>query len=801
MSPATIALVIPLADAQRNRKTGSKAAGLAELVATRFAVPEGFVISSDAYRAHVWAGGVREVASASAEAEDREKIRTAILSQPIPEDIWETVAQSYEQLSRQLGRRELKVAVRSSSIEGDAYAGGFTGAYESYLNVSGLESLNVAIKRVWASLWGGKAAAYRTRFAVSAEPAMAVIVQQMVDADCTGTAFTADPVTGDPHKVLIWCTPRAQDADSPGAPDSSHYTVELPDLEVTQSTDDSPPLLDNGLVQLIAETAVLADDAISGRVEMEWAHDGDRLWILQARQMSDVPHYFPVSWTDESDAQAQWFPVTARPVSHFARSLLRQGLSGASPATTGAEKTELVNGYLYTSARPVDKPKTRFAAGRRQKKEIANASRLLRDWERKVEPDLRLRSSRIIESDLSRTEHADLLRKLSQAAETAMRGAQWLELAGRLGARFPALLREMLPQDESLYRKLLAGLPDTTVMRDARLQELGERFAAAEESGKLTDESWWRTYKRDVDAFARDYGYSFKDAGQMCDIASWISWVEDTDPVFRMISATARRGERPTLVTVHCDAQEASERAADNAPEVLGLDGKQRHRFTTLLPLARAWLAARNDTEHVYALACTALRLVLARLSRTLCESGMIAEPDDVFQLTLDELLALPEEVSEADRAAFASLIAARKHQLWLERRLVPPDRLPIDDSGELCPEPEYGGEDRLKGDPASPGVAAGRARLVESFDDAGDLENGDILIVRTSALAWTPLLAVAGALVAQKGDELCCAAIASREYGIPAVVNCEGIVSAVKAGQRITVNGSEGVVELKSRV
>ena len=803
MSPANIALVIPLADARRSRKSGTKAANLSKLIAARFAVPEGFVISSDAYRAHLLAGGAREAASAPAEAEDRERIRAAILSQPIPEDIRETVERAYERLSGQLGERDPKVAVRSSSVEGDVCVGGFTGAYESYLNVAGLEAVNVAVKRVWASLWGGKAAAYRARFGVSAEPAMAVVVQQMVDADCTGTAFTADPVTGDPHKVLISCASRAHEAAPLGAADLSHYTVDLTDLAVRQHRDDSRPLLDNDLVQLIAEKALLADDAISGRVEMEWAHDGERLWILQARPIRDLAPYFPVSWTNESDADAEWFSVTAQPVSHFARSCLwraTSGLSSAFPPTSGARKSKPINGYLYKSARPIRDPKTRSAAGRGQKKEIAVALRLLRDWEQEVEPDLRSRSSRIIGSDLSRADHADLLRDLSDAADTVLLAVHWLELARRLGARFPALLREMLPQDECLYRKLLAGMPDTTIMRDARLQELGERFAAAEKSGKLTDETWWPAYKRDVDAFARDYGYSFKDAGEMYDIALWQSWVEDSDVVFRMISAIARRGKRPTLVTVHCAAQEGAERAADSAPEILGLGGRQRHRFRTLAFLARTWLTAKNDTEHVYALACTALRLVLMQLGRRLCESGMIGGPDDVFQLTLDELLAAPADVSGGDRAAFASLIAARKHQLWLERRLVAPHTLPLEEGGEARAEPDHRGENRLKGDPVSPGVAEGRARVVDDFNDAADLGNGDILIVKTSALAWTPLLAAAGAFVAQQGGELSCEAIVAREYGIPAVVNCEGIASAVKAGQRITVNGSEGVVELTSR-
>ena len=84
MSSSGISLVVPLVDAQRSRKTGSKAVDLSRLITARFAVPRGFVISADAYRSHLWASGARAVASAAQEAEDRERIRSAIIVSRYP---------------------------------------------------------------------------------------------------------------------------------------------------------------------------------------------------------------------------------------------------------------------------------------------------------------------------------------------------------------------------------------------------------------------------------------------------------------------------------------------------------------------------------------------------------------------------------------------------------------------------------------------------------------------------------------------------------------------------------------------
>ena len=102
LMPTDISLILPLADAARqSTKTGSKAVNLSSLIAARFAVPRGFVIGADAYRSHLWATGLREVAGGAPEAEDREKIRAAILGLDIPEDIWSAIATSYQHLSWQ----------------------------------------------------------------------------------------------------------------------------------------------------------------------------------------------------------------------------------------------------------------------------------------------------------------------------------------------------------------------------------------------------------------------------------------------------------------------------------------------------------------------------------------------------------------------------------------------------------------------------------------------------------------------------------------------------------------------------
>lgn len=784
MLTSNISLILPLVDAQRNRKTGSKATNLSKLIAAHFNVPRGFVISADAYRSHLWSSGMRETASAAIEAGEREAVRSAILSNEIPADILDAITQAYERLSWQTGDAEPRVVVRPSAIGED-----FPGAFESFLNVSGLPALTEAVKQVWASLWDGRAVACRANASITSEPAMAIIVQQMLDYEYAGTISTANPVTGDPMKMLV----------NIDGYELNQYAVDLRDFAITRQSEAGNPI-DEDIIKLAVEQAVLIEDVIESRLEIEWAYDGEKLWILQIRPIADLPEYFPAAWPNEADGKVLWKLQTPQPVSFFARSLLWQNSRRGSdvfPGVKDISRSCMLNGRIYTHRE--DTLKDRCGTKPKQGIDIQIASRLLREWLKEIRRDICSRSMRIINSDLSEMNHDALSKTLTDAADAVRTTADWMDKADYPSRRLPEALHELLSDKldgHILYLRLLSCISDSTLLRDAKLQELGERFAIAEDTGKLGEEKWWRGYKHDVESFSREYGYAFKDAGELHDIASWRSWVEDTDAVFRMIGAIADQDNRLTLVTQHCAAEiDAAEAEAQCIKE---FQGKTHNRFNELLRLSRAWLTTRNDTEASYALACTALRLIIIELAARLQNAGLISEKEDIFFLSLDELLSVPANSSEEDRIKITAIIADRKHELWLEKRLYAPERLPISDVSTFDKPTDQQFDGVIKGVFGSPGRVSGRARIVSRIEDAGEIKNGDILIVKTSGLAWTPFFAVAGGLVSEQGHELSQEAIVARKCGIPAVMDCHNTTSIVKDGQMIYIDGSEGLVRLR---
>jgi pyruvate,water dikinase len=105
---------------------------------------------------------------------------------------------------------------------------------------------------------------------------------------------------------------------------------------------------------------------------------------------------------------------------------------------------------------------------------------------------------------------------------------------------------------------------------------------------------------------------------------------------------------------------------------------------------------------------------------------------------------------------------------------------------------------DIIKGVAASPGVARGVARILHGPEDFGQMQPGDVLVAPITTPAWTPLFAMASAIVTDVGGPLSHGSIVAREYGIPAVLGTGVATRRIQNGQTITVNGSTGTVELK---
>ena len=107
---------------------------------------------------------------------------------------------------------------------------------------------------------------------------------------------------------------------------------------------------------------------------------------------------------------------------------------------------------------------------------------------------------------------------------------------------------------------------------------------------------------------------------------------------------------------------------------------------------------------------------------------------------------------------------------------------------------------DVIDGVAGSPGIYRGVARVVKSLDEAGDLEDGEIMVCEMTLPPWVPMFSIAGAVVSDVGGVMSHCAIVAREFNIPAVVGTVDGTTRITTGQVITVDGIKGDVYLDGR-
>lgn len=197
-------LTVPLDQIRRAdvARAGGKGANLGEMIHAGLPVPSGFVVAAGAYLDAVERAEVRATlvdlehkaatASPGELARAAEQARTMVRDVAVPPATAEAVVDAY----RALGGDGF-VAVRSSATAEDTADTSFAGMNETFTNICGEDEVLDAVRRCWASLYGARVVAYRAERGLSDEPAIAVVVQQMVDSDRSGVMFTVDPAARD----------------------------------------------------------------------------------------------------------------------------------------------------------------------------------------------------------------------------------------------------------------------------------------------------------------------------------------------------------------------------------------------------------------------------------------------------------------------------------------------------------------------------------------------------------------------------------------------------------------------------
>jgi pyruvate,water dikinase len=197
----------------------------------------------------------------------------------------------------------------------------------------------------------------------------------------------------------------------------------------------------------------------------------------------------------------------------------------------------------------------------------------------------------------------------------------------------------------------------------------------------------------------------------------------------------------------------------------------------------------------------TTLRRLLGELGKRFAASGAIINAEDIYWLVEDEVNELASLLEGGESLPDYSARARERKAAWHEQlKLVPPAMLPEKSFwAKLLPWNRNATGNVLTGVASSAGKVTGTARLLFGPEDFGRMRPGNVLVAGMTTPAWTPLFAMASAIVTDLGGPLSHSSIVAREYGIPAVVSTGIATRRIRDGQTITVDGGAGTVTLDS--
>jgi pyruvate,water dikinase len=747
--------VLSLAEAAESdeRRIGGKAANLARLAQAGVRVPEGFCITSAAYERYVQAGGLTSMIQSELGRKPLDqmrweeiwdaalRLRAIFINTPVPAPVVRAIGDAL----RELGFRRA-VAVRSSAPGEDSAQRSFAGLHESYLDVVGEQAVLDAVRLVWASLWSDAALLYRRELDLDpAQSRMAVLVQAMVDERPSGVAFGRDPRDADRDAAIVEAVPGPCSDLVDGLVDPDRWVLERSSGEVLEWRSGEreaggfePPLLGPRDLRALYRALVRLESFFGWPPDVEWTGRGERLTLLQAR------------------------PVTTS-----------RSASDGKGRAAGQEEDKRP---WYLSLRP---GKRRLRALRERV-----AGELI--------PKLAAQGRRFAEQEIEGCDDARLARAIEERWEALQtwREIYWDEfIPFAHGVRQLALYYNdaVRPADPYEFVGLLQGERLLAAQRNRALGDLADQL--------LDNAPIWAEVRAvartnpDQDAAAK----AERALERIRDLPGGPAFLTTVTRLQESLLDVAfgeqRLSGRPDLLLSTLDelARARKESSEQELPQV-------RKKSPSVRALEGRLLAAvgperRAEAEEVLATARVSWRLrdddnlLLGRIESQLLRA---------VRLGAERLRAagrLAHEGQAGDAAAPVVSQALRDPQ---GGRIELPDQ--EDEPKEV--KQERGESPRqLVGQPASPGMATGRARRVQELEDLGRFRAGEVLVCDAIQPTMTHLVPLACAVVERRGGMLIHGAIIARELGIPCVNGIPGATEVLADGELLTVDGYLGIV------
>ncbi|CCH95846.1 glycerol-3-phosphate acyltransferase [Microcystis aeruginosa] len=651
------------------------------------------------------------------------------------------------------------LVVRSSAIGEDSETASSAGQYTTILNVVDQENLAAAILSCQTSYNSPNAVNYRLDRGQE-NTAMAVLIQEQIRGVFSGVAFSRDPINPLSLDVVIEALPGDATRVVSGRITPESYRVNLEE-NIIIGAGDIPPAIIQQVANLCRQLETL-DHGIPQ--DIEWTHDGRKLWLLQCRPITNLQPIWtrkiaaevipgvirPLPWSINRpltcgvwgdifqlvlDKKALDLDFNETATLHYQRAYFNASLLGTIFQRMGLPPESLE--FLTKGAKFTKPPLTAT---------LANSPGLLKLLGRELQ----------LEKDFSQDQKTYFIPTLEKINATSLEALSSGEILEQIEEILTVLKK-------ATYYSILAPL--SFALRRSISQVPFEKLDNSQAPEIASMRSLSELRKNTLD---RDFDSAF---------SLWLETYGYLSEVGTDISIPRWRENPQELLQLPLDSP-----------------GNNSHKKVKSSHTVQKRLNIKNQVTAIYSRLLAHLRWHFLALETLWLQQQILSETGDIFYLNYSEVTQLGQNNKIAN---LKQIIRQRRQQFQENSQLTD---IPYIVYGQP-PKREFlvsnlTAKKRLQGIAASGGTVEGRIKIMPSLQNL-EIAPNTILVIPYTDSGWSPLLSQAVGIIAEVGGQLSHGAIIAREYGIPAVMDVHNAMKLLKDGQLIRLDGSQGIIEI----
>jgi pyruvate,water dikinase len=709
---------------------GSKTKNLSVTLNNGFKVPEGFCVTTRAYKQFILQNQLYNTIDMEIIRKPMEdmrweeiwdaslRIRSAFLKAEIPLEIQSSVIRSIKGFED-----EQKFAVRSSSPAEDSENNSFAGIHESYINISGIDNILESIKLVWASLWSDRAILYREELSLdSFKSSIAVLIQKMEKQPVSGLAFSIEPSGSQKNHMAIeaiggFLNKLVDNVNEPEKWFIKRETHEITSNIIPEEYKES--ILSESEIDEVVSKILKLEEIFKFPVDVEWTGKEENFTVLQVR---------PITNLKDTNNERQWY-LTLTPNFKKLKKL--------------ADKVELElipelerEGIKLSSEDPNNLTKSELAEKLKERAEIYFKWKKIY-WDKFIPFAHGIRNFGTYYNDLVKPDDPYEFIQLLKNQDL---------LASKRNKKFK-YLADFLKRSNNLNQKI-----NIIVKDEIKEEKLINKLLQIADEGNIE--------KKFVDTFMEflnnymDVSYENKSLKNYPEIL-----------LKNIYELSIKKEFSPSEVV---KKSKYLEKLYINA------DRSHRREIDEVLRIGRLSWKLRDDDNILLGKIESQLLIFLKKAADILVKEGKLDSSDNL--------------VSDDWEIICRGLTGNEKVKISFKNTV---------NTLEQIEKPSNFKPRQLVGQPSSPGIVTGIARIIRSVDDFSSLKTGEIIVCDAVQPQMTFLISIASGIVERRGGMLVHSSIIARELGIPSVNGVKNATELINNRDLVTVNGYLGIVVL----